>query len=119
MRAASAFLDWSPKVTVIVYRALPRTFWRVRIEDADEVDAALGLFSGAYPGCGRAARGISRQTTPGLPLRVEAEATRKGFAFRKAVQAHSYAAPDHRSRLARSPLPCGGAVQHDRREPAA
>jgi hypothetical protein len=45
----------------------------------------------------------------GLPLRVEAEATRKGFAFRKAVQAHSYAAPDHRSRLARSPLlssPC-------------
>jgi hypothetical protein len=55
----------------------------------------------------------------GLPLRVEAEATRKGFAFRKAVQAHSYAAPDHCSRLARSPLPCGGAVQHDRREPAA
>jgi len=46
----------------------------------------------------------------GPPLRVEAEATRKGFAFRKAVQAHSYAAPDHRSRLARSPLPCGGAV---------
>jgi len=30
-----------------------------------------------------------------------------------------HAAPDHRSRLVRLPLPCGGAVQHDRREPAA
>jgi hypothetical protein len=51
--AALAFLDWSRKVrlqTIIVSRALPRTFSRVRNEDAAEVDAALGLFSGEYTG---------------------------------------------------------------------
>jgi hypothetical protein len=43
--AARAFLDWSQEVrlqTITVSLALPRTFWRVCIEDADEVDAALG-----------------------------------------------------------------------------
>jgi hypothetical protein len=45
IRAARAFLDWSQKVrlqTITVSLALLRTFWRVRIEDADEVDGALG-----------------------------------------------------------------------------
>jgi hypothetical protein len=51
--AALAFLNWPRKVrlqTIIVSRALPPTFWRVRIEDADEIDAALGLCSGEYTG---------------------------------------------------------------------
>src|SRR6266853_2428513 len=98
MRAASAFLDWSPKVTVIVYRALPRTFWRVRIEELMK-STPLSAYSQVHTRAAAAQRVASpAKRRRGLPLRVEAEATRKGFAFRKAVQAHSYAAPDHRSR---------------------
>jgi hypothetical protein len=40
IRAARAFLDWSQEVrlqTITVSLALPRTLWRVCIEDADEV----------------------------------------------------------------------------------
>jgi hypothetical protein len=57
------FVLASKIVNIIVSHALPRTFWRVRIEDAAKVDAALGLFSGAYTGCGRGGRvrGVERE----------------------------------------------------------